>query len=180
MTRIEIPTLRTTRLVLRALRADDLDGLAAMQADPEVMRYLGAGATRTRQETWDGIARMLGQWALRGFGMFAIEEAATGRFAGRAGVLYPLPWPEPELAYGLDRPFWGQGLVTEAGIAIRDWAFATLGLPKLASFILPDNAASAAVARKLGAVRTGTITLLGLEAERWEHRPDGARGAAAS
>ncbi|MBN8891776.1 MAG: hypothetical protein BGP12_05095 [Rhodospirillales bacterium 70-18] len=170
MTRFDIPTLRTPRLVLRAFREQDLDAYAAMQANPEVMRHLGTGQPRSRAETWDGMARALGQWALRGIGLFALEEAATGRFAGRAGVLHPFTWPEPELAYALDRPFWGQGLATEAAAAIRDWALTTGGLPALASFILPDNTASAAVARRLGAVRSGTVSILGLTADRWAHR----------
>lgn len=170
MTRIDIPELRTPRLRLRALRADDLDALAAMQADPEVMRYLGTGQPRSRAETWDGMARTLGQWALRGTGQFALEHGETGRFVGRAGILHPLDWPEPELAYSLDRPFWGQGLASEAAACVRDWAFATLGLPHLASFILSANAASIAVASRLGAVRAGEVHILGFTAERWEYR----------
>lgn len=72
MTTFDIPTLRTDRLILRAFRPDDLDAYASMQADPEVMRYLGTGVTRTRAESWDAIARMLGQWALRGTGQWVI------------------------------------------------------------------------------------------------------------
>jgi RimJ/RimL family protein N-acetyltransferase len=174
MTRIEIPTLTTPRLILRALRADDLDAFATMNANPEVMRYLGTGQTRTRAETWDLMARMLGQWGLRGYGVFAVVEAASGRFIGRSGILYPLSWPEPELAYGLDQPWWGKGYATESAIAIRDWGFATFGFRRLASFIRPDNAGSAAVLRRMGAMRSGMITLLGDEAERWEHTADGA------
>ena len=170
MTRIEIPTLTTPRLTLRALRAEDLDTLAAMNANPEVTRYLGTGQTRTRAETWDMMARMLGQWGLRGYGVFAVVESATGRCIGRSGILHPLTWPEPELAYGLDQPYWGKGYATESTIALRDWAFSTLGVGRIASFIRPDNAASAAVLRRMGAVRTGPIELLGQAAERWEHR----------
>lgn len=173
MTRIEIPTLTTPRLVLRALRAEDLDAFAAMNANPEVVRYLGTGQTITRPQTWDLMARMLGQWALRGYGFFAVVETASGQFIGRSGILHTLIWPEPELAYGLDQPFWGRGYATESAAAIRDWAFATFGFTRLASFIRPDNAASAAVLRRMGAVRTGLITLHGGDAERWEHGADG-------
>ena len=177
MTLIKIPTLRTPRLVLRAMCADDQAPFAAMNANPEVMRYLGSGKTRTEAETWDMMARMLGQWGLRGYGMFALEY--SGRFIGRSGILHALDWPEPELAYGVDQPYWGQGLATESAIAIRDWAFSNLDLPLLASFVRPDNAGSIGVLRKLGAVRTNTLTLLGGPAERWEHRPDGAGGGRA-
>lgn len=171
MTGFAIPTLRTPRLTLRALAAADLDAFAAMQADPEVMRHLGNGGTRTREETWDGMARMLGQWPLRGYGMFALEETATGRFAGRAGILHPYSWPEPELAYGLDRPFWGQGLATEAARALLGWAFGPLGLSRLISYVRPANAGSVAVLRKLGATREAELELLGGPAQLWVHTP---------
>jgi RimJ/RimL family protein N-acetyltransferase len=165
-----IPTLSTARLRLRPLAAADLDAFAAMQADPEVMRHLGGGMTRTREETWTSLAAMLGQWPLRGYGMFALEETATGRFAGRAGLLHPYAWPGPELAYGLDRAFWGRGYATEAAVAIRAWAFGTLGLDRLISYVRPANAASVGVLRKLRAVHVETIELLGGPAEVWEHR----------
>jgi RimJ/RimL family protein N-acetyltransferase len=178
MTRFEIPTLTTRRLVLRALRVEDLDAFAAMNGNPEVVRYLGNGQPITREQTWDLMARMLGQWPLRGYGFFAVVEAASGRFIGRAGILHTLAWPEPELAYGLDQPFWGKGYATESAVAIRNWAFANHGFTRLASFIRPDNVASAAVLRRMGAVRTGAVTLLRDNAERWEHRADGTAAAA--
>ena len=131
-----------------------------MQANPEVRRFLAAGNPLSRAETWALMERALGQWPLRGYGLFAIET--DGRCAGWAGVLYPLGWPEPELAYSLDQPFWGRGLATEAAGAARDWAFATHGFARLASFIRPGNARSIRVAQKLGAVREGMVELQGL------------------
>ena len=95
---------------------------------------------------------------------------STGHCAGWAGVLHPLEWPEPELAYSLDQPFWGRGIATEAVRAARDWAFARLGVVRLASFIMPDNVRSARVAEKLGAVRDGTTTIRGFQVEWWVHR----------
>jgi RimJ/RimL family protein N-acetyltransferase len=166
----EIPTLRTERLVLRAFRAADLDALAAMGANAEVRRFLG-GNLLSRTETWGLMERVLGQWALRGYGLFAVET--EGRCAGWTGVLHPMEWPEPELAYTLDQPFWGRGLASEAARAARDWAFACLGMSRLASFILPGNARSIRVAEKLGAVREGTIELREFHAERWVHRSPG-------
>jgi RimJ/RimL family protein N-acetyltransferase len=166
-TTFEIPTLRTERLTLRALRATDLDALAAMQANPEVRRFLGAGNVLSRTETWGLMEGVLGQWPMRGYGVFAIE--AEGRCAGWAGVFHPLEWPEPELAYSLDQPFWGRGLATEAARTARDWAFATHRFARLASFIRPDNARSIRVAQKLWAVHEGMIDLRGSQAEWWVH-----------
>jgi RimJ/RimL family protein N-acetyltransferase len=115
--------------------------------------------------------RVLGQWAMRGYGLFAVET--EGCCAGWTGVLHPLEWPEPELAYTLDQPFWGRGLASEAARAARDWAFGQHGFSRLASFILPDNARSIRVAEKLGAVREGTVELRGFQADWWVHRSPG-------
>ena len=112
--------------------------------------------------------RMLGQWALRGYGMFAVE--LEGRFAGWAGVLHPLEWPEPELAYSLDQPFWGRGIATEAARAARDWAFARSTSIGWRASSGPATPRSIRVAKKLGAVREGMVELRGSEAEWWVHR----------
>ncbi len=169
-----IPTLLTPRLTLRALTAEDLDAFAAMQANPAVMKTLGTGVTRTRAETWDGMARMLGQWSLRGYGMFAVVESSTGRFIGRAGILHPYDWPEPELAYGFDQPYWGRGYATEAATILHRWAFFQKNLPPLVSYVLPGNVRSGRVLEKLGATCEGTTMLFGTtEAELWRHRTPG-------
>ena len=166
-TTFEIPTLRTDRLILRAFRAADLDAVAAMQANPDVRRFLG-GNLLSRDETWLLMARTLGQWALRGYGVYAVEVDET--WAGWAGVLHPLEWQEPELAYSLDQPFWGRGIATEAARTARDWAFARCGFTRLASFIAPDNVRSARVAEKLGAVRESATTIRGVPVDWWVHR----------
>lgn len=171
------PILRTPRLLLRGFTRADVDAFAAMEADPEVRRYRG-GNTLDRQQAWTSVQLHLGQWPLRGYGVFAVTDAGDGGFRGFAGLLHPADWPEPELAYSLARPFWGQGLATEAATAVRDWAFATFGLPELASFILPGNLASQRVAARIGAVREGSVTVRGLVAERWVH-PAPGRGVVA-
>ena len=98
------------------------------------------------------------------------RSKTDGRFAGWAGILHPLEWPEPELAYSLDQPFWGRGPRHRGGAAARDWAFAAHRFTRLASFIRPDNARSIRVAKRLGAVRDGTVELRGFQAEWWVHR----------
>ncbi len=170
---MDIPTLRTARLILRGFREADLDAFADMQADAEVMRYLGAGPAagkpRTRAETWGAMCGFMGMWALRGYGTWAVEDAASGAFIGRAGILHPLEWPEPELAYTLARPAWGRGYATEACAAARDWAFDTLGWERLASFVKRGNAASSRVLEKLGAVNEGETEVLGITCGLWVH-----------
>lgn len=173
-----IPTLRTPRLNLRPLRASDLDGFVAMFADADVMRFIGPRRPRDTVETWRVLESMLGHWAMRGYGFFALESRETGALVGRAGILHPLDWLEPELAYALAKPFWGQGLATEAACAARAWAFDWFGFERLASFIHPDNTASIKVANRLGAVQEGLIQADGFTAQHWVHYPPG-RGAIA-
>jgi RimJ/RimL family protein N-acetyltransferase len=115
------------------------------------------------------MAQFMGQWALRGCGLWAVEH--EGRFIGRVGILRPEGWPAPELAYALARGAWGQGLAVEAARAALAWAEANLRERTLISLIKPENEASRRVAQRLGGVRTGMITVMGVEAERWEYRP---------
>ena len=169
MVSFEIPTVTTNRLRLRAFQAGDLDAYAAMQANPEVMRYLVMGRTSTRPEVWRTMATSIGAWALRGYGMWACERIDSPAFVGSVGVFHPLDWPEPEIAYSLDQSFWGQGFATEAVAAARDWLFEHFPLPRAASFIRPDNLASKRVVERLGAVCERTFELRGTLYEHWVH-----------
>ena len=178
MTTFDIPTVETARLRLRAFHAADLDAYAAMQANPNVMRHLVTGQTATRIQTWYTMLTSAGSWALRGYGMWAVEEVAGGCFIGSVGVFEPLDWPEPEIAYSLDQPFWHQGFATEAAAAARDWLFAHFPCPRAASFIRSDNQASIRVAERLGAVCEGTTELRGGTFQHWVHRRLGSRPTA--
>jgi RimJ/RimL family protein N-acetyltransferase len=154
---------------LRALRADDLDAFATMRGNPEVTRYLGTGRASTRVEVWRMMAAFLGQWALRGYGVWACETMDGGGFIGSVGIFHPLDWPEAEIIYSLDRPYWGQGFATEAATAARDWLFERFPFSRAASFIRPDNHASKRVAERLGAVYERTFERGGSTCEHWVH-----------
>lgn len=171
MTAFAIPELRTERLLLRGFRAGDLDDYAPLRAEPEVARFVGGPLSR--EEVWDRMAVMVGQWSLRGYGVFAIAERASGRVVGHCGILHPADWPEPEIAYTVGPAHWGRGYAAEAARATRAYAFDAYAFPRLVSFIRPDNARSIRVAEKLGAVRGGPVRLRGFDAETWVHaRPD--------
>lgn len=168
------PVLQTERLILRGFEERDLDACAAMQADAEVMRFISPSGPRDRAVTWRDMAQAIGHWALRGHGLWALEEKGTGSFLGRVGIIRPEGWPEIELAYSLARGAWGRGFATEAGRAALDWAFGALSVPRVASFIAAGNAASQAVSRRLGAASEGEAVLLGsMPVQWWVHRPGG-------
>ncbi|MGE0355976.1 MAG: GNAT family N-acetyltransferase [Burkholderiales bacterium] len=151
----------TARLRLRLFGERDLDALAAMYADAETMRHIGEGRTLTRDETWRAIAGMLGHWALRGFGMWALELKSTGELVGRAGFIDPEGWPGFELGWLLARPHWGKGYATEAARFALDHAVSSMGRRRVISLIRPGNERSSRVAEKLGMRVEGEIELLG-------------------
>jgi RimJ/RimL family protein N-acetyltransferase len=161
-----IPTVATERLLLRAFRPADWDSLAALNADPKVRDWLG-GNTLSRHETWAQMESLLGQWLLRGYGLFAVEH--RGVMIGRVGILHPIDAVEPELAWTIAADSWGQGFATEAARHARDWAFQTFGWTRLVSYIVPNNGRSRRVAEKLGAVTDGKIDRRGLLHDVWVH-----------
>ncbi|WP_116214653.1 GNAT family N-acetyltransferase [Streptomyces olivoreticuli] len=147
-------SLRTPRLTLRRWREDDLEPMAAINADPEVMRWIADGAVRDREQTATGIAEWEREWDELGVGLFAVEVRETGRLAGFAGLSVPgyLPeiLPAVEIGWRLGQPFWGRGIATEAARAVLHFALRDRGLARLVSVHKVGNDASEAVMRKLG------------------------------
>jgi len=167
--RFEIPTVRTERLRLRAFRDDDLDAFAAMSADPEVMRYIGAGDTVDRNAAWRTMAGFNGHWSLRGFGMWAIERSSDGAFIGRVGLHHPPYWPALEAGWVLARGAWGHGFAREAAAAVLAHAKRELPPQRLVSFIRSGNERSVKVALALGARFDGEADLLGTPVQVYVH-----------
>lgn len=158
--------LETERLVLRGLQEGDFEPYAKFSADPEVMRYLGVGPLMgkpmNRIDAWRSLAMMLGHWQLRGYGMWAVVEKASGLFVGRVGLHNPEGWPGPEVGWTLGREYWGRGYASEAGRAAMQYAFDTLDLPHILSVIHPDNHNSIRVAERLGMQFERTWDLAGV------------------
>jgi len=157
-----IPTLETERLRLRSFRKSDIDDYAALNADPEVMPYLG-GETWDRGRSWRHLAFLLGHWQLGGSGMWAVEQKETGAFLGMVGFADPEGWPGFELAWTLVRRWWGHGYATEAARAALAYAFTALNKSRVISLIHPENLASIRVAERLGESLQGRTEMRGGE-----------------
>ena len=164
---LDIPLLESARLMLRGWTLDDVEPMAALLADEPLARFIGGpGDTGS---AWRFCATELGHWVLRGYGVWAVEEKATGAMAGFAGFWHPGDWPEFEIGWGLLRPFHGRGYATEAARRARDHAYGEMGRTTMVSYIAPDNDASQQVARRLGAHHETTIELRGKTAQVWRH-----------
>ena len=149
--------LLTPRLRLRPVRGEDFDAWAAFCADPETMVHLGG--VQPRALAFRSLLAVVGAWHVQGFSFFSVFERDTGQWVGRVGPWMPEGWPGTEVGYSLARPAWGKGYATEAAAACIDWAVEHLGWTDIIQTIAPDNTASQAVARRLGASLRGPCRL---------------------
>lgn len=158
-----IPTLETERLLLRAPEMRDFEPVAAFFAT-ERSRFVGG--PRDRFATWRAFAATLGQWHLKGWGMWAVVIRESGRFAGMVGCHDPEGWLAPEIGWMImDPEAEGRGYAFEAALAARAQAYGPFGWREAFSVIDLENHRSIALARRLGCA-------LDREAE-WEGEPVG-------
>ncbi len=137
---------------MRRWLAGDREPFAAMNADPEVMRYFPAPATRAESDAL--VDRIEGRFAKVGFGLWALEVVESGEFIGFTG-LNPMPAGVPgagrlEVGWRLARSAWGHGYATEAGLAALSVGFDRVGLDEVWSLTAVVNAPSLAVMRGWG------------------------------
>jgi RimJ/RimL family protein N-acetyltransferase len=147
-----IDRIETERLVMRRWRAADREPFAAMNADPEVMRYFPAPLDRLESDAF--VDRVEAHFAEHGFGLWALELAGDGGFIGFTGLL-PMPRGVPgeggqEVGWRLARTAWHLGYATEAAQAALDVAFGDLGLEEVWSITSVLNLPSQAVMVRLG------------------------------
>ena len=146
-------TLESPRLLLRPFTEEDLNALALLMGDPEVMRFSLTGPL-SRADSEGVLGRFMASYAENGFGVFAVFEKALGRVIGYCGFLHQTirGQLEVEISFRLIPEFWGQGIATEAAALVRDYGLNALGKKRLVSMIDPRNTASIRVAKKIGMV----------------------------
>ena len=141
---------RTQRLVLRPWRDDDVPPFAAMGQDPEVMAHFPA--LLTYEQCAAMVGRIRGHFERHGYGLWAVE--LNGAFIGFCGLQRPAFRPEVvEIGWRLARAAWGHGYAIEAAQRCVRVAFDDLALSEIVAFVVPDNARSHAVCKRLGMTR---------------------------
>lgn len=151
MARVAPP--QTSRLRLRELVPDDAAALFAVFADPLARSFYPGMAAHAGAEAW--IERNLRRYAEHGFGLWALLLRESGELVGDCGLTFQELEGREELEVGwhVRADLRGRGLASEAGRACRDWALERTPEPQVISLVHVDNAASAAVARKVHAAR---------------------------
>lgn len=155
--------LQTDRLSLRQLEDADLDFVAAMLADPAVMRHYPKCLTRAEAGEW--IARQQRRYREDGHALWLVSERRSGQPVGQVGLIRQVVdgVEEDEIGYLIASAHWRRGFASEAARATRDHAFCALGRRRVISLIRPVNLVSQAVARKLGMAVEKTTCCWGLD-----------------
>jgi RimJ/RimL family protein N-acetyltransferase len=140
----------TAHTVMREMTLDDIDFLAQMMGDPEVMRFYPRCYSRAEVEGF--VRRELEHYRADGFGLWMVVDRVSQQPYGRIGLRrQPLDAGEEfEIGYMIHRPFWRRGLATECALATKAHAFDVLSKRRVISLIRPANLPSQGVARKLG------------------------------
>lgn len=153
--RTAAPVIETARLILRPFRPADVEGQAAMMADPMVIRHLG-GQPFAREDAWRKLLCGAGCWSIFGFGYWAIERRDDGRFIGQVGfadfkrIMTPSIEGLPEMGWLLAADAFGQGYASEAVAAGLDWIDGALKPAETVAIIDHENQGSIRVAEKAG------------------------------
>ncbi|MEP4037010.1 GNAT family N-acetyltransferase [Pseudophaeobacter sp.] len=154
------PTLQTDRLILRPHGVEDFDEVAALWADPQVVKYIG-GAPNSAEQSWARLLRYIGHWQALGFGYWAVCDRESGEFLGEVGfanyrreISPPLP-EVPEAGWVLATKAHGRGLASEAVGCIHHWADQVQHWPQTVAIFAPEHAASQQVAAKQGYQTSG-------------------------
>jgi len=150
-----VTELTTERLRLRQWRDDDLAPFAALNADPEVMRYFPSRLTREQSGAF--LRHVYSTIDREGWGLWAVEVRDGAPFIGFVGLNRPRLeadfMPAVEVGWRLDQPYWGHGYATEGASAALTFAFEELHLPEVVSFTTAGNERSRRVMQRLGMSR---------------------------
>ena len=165
------PVLTTDRLSIRAPGAADLPAMLAFLGSDRASFY---GGPMDADAAWHKYSAYVGQWTLRGYGMFAITLRDSGETIGMAGPHHPDHFAEPEMSWLVtDAAHEGKGYASEACRAVLAHLFDDLGWTTTISYIHRDNAASRKLAERLGATRDSGHKAPFAQCDSYRHVPAG-------
>jgi ribosomal-protein-alanine N-acetyltransferase len=144
-----MPEIETDRLLLRMFSHADLDDLARIYADPDVMRYL-SGHPLTRDESAGWLEYFISGWEQYGFGWWALVLKENKKLIGHCGLQFIHVTPEVEVTYGLAKEYWRKGLASESARACLRYGFEGLRLDRIYALADPGNTGSHRVMERVG------------------------------
>lgn len=142
--------IETDRLTLREMDHTDFNSLHAILGDPLTMQYYSHPYSETETRCW--IDENRNRYQQNGFGLWAVVLNSTDEMIGDCGLtLQNIDGKQlPEIGYHINKSYWKKGYATEAGCAVRDWAFHNTDYTALYSYMNQKNLPSSSTAKKLG------------------------------
>ena len=141
----------TERLLLREMLPEDYDDLFSMSSDADVMRYMGDGSVRSREQTMAELERLLSYYVRKpGLGLWATLLKDSYQFVGASGLVYYDDTSDIGLTFLFAKEHWNNGYATEVSEALLKYGFEKLGLQKIACRANVDNKAAVTVMEKIG------------------------------
>jgi RimJ/RimL family protein N-acetyltransferase len=162
-----VSVLDTPRLTLRPFTLADGEAHARLYADPEVTRWIADGpfvGSHARERSERALHRFVEHWKKHGFGVWAVEERASGAVIGQCGLNTldgGCAEGEVEILWALERAAWGGGLATEAARAALTFAFDVVRLERVVALARPENGRSRRIMDKLGLAWEQTVEVWG-------------------
>jgi RimJ/RimL family protein N-acetyltransferase len=147
---MDIPTLASDRLILRAYSSDDLDSFTRILNNRNVTRYL------PRTEPWPTevieawLLSSKKHWLKEGFGWWIVEHKMDQVAIGWCGLQRLEETGEIEVLYLLSEEYWGRGFATEAARMSIEYGFNIAGLDEIIGLVMEENIASKRVLEKVG------------------------------
>lgn len=173
---MNIPTIMTPRLRLRAFTQDDAAPLHRIMGNPGVLRYFPNQDPPSLDRVQKLVSGQLEHWQEHGYGWWVVELCSQPGLIGWAGLQYLPDTDETEVAYLLGENYWGQGVATEAARASVQFGFGELALAFLVGIVHPENIASQRVLEKAGMTFVERTHYFGMDCFRYTIEQDGMHG----
>lgn len=171
--------IETERLLLRMQTPEDAGALLRILGDAEFRTYLPIREPPTLEQVEAGHARILAHWEERGYGHWILSPKTSREALGYCGLRFLAETGEVEIYYGIDRPYWGRGLVTEAAKATLRFGFEHARLERVIALAHPENKGTQRVMQKAGLRYERRGVYFEMECavyalDRADYRPDGS------
>ena len=157
-----LPVIAASRVVLRWISEDDIDGLYKVFSDPQVMRYWSSGPLANREAAAALQREIADSNEKESMFKWGLVLRESNSLIGTATLFnLNLDNGRAELGYAMGSAHWGKGYMNEALQALVSHAFEVMNLRRLEADVDPRNAASIRTLERLGFQREGFLR------ERW-------------
>ena len=144
------PTLNTPRLILRALRMDDLHDLYEYASDPEIDRYTPWSRYESLDEAHADLAHYVQGYDRGKMPVWGVVHRADSKLIGICDFNWHHQHCRAEIGYTIGRRYWGQGFAVEAVQAMANFGFEKMELVRIEAVCMLENTASERVMQKVG------------------------------